>query len=136
MSCSKTEVTVFPYRFVQVPVGEYSRKLEVYNLDAGDSGEEPKMVLDGNDLNKLQMWFESLQRGNVLMKLSDVLKIAELYYDSMNTPNSDGTRFGCDCGCGGDSYTPEMWDAEMKAAEEAWEELVKLCTTFGVTYES
>lgn len=60
MSCSKTEVTVYPYRFVQVPVGEYGRKLEVYNLDASDSGKEPIMVLDGKDLNQIQMWFESL----------------------------------------------------------------------------
>lgn len=56
----ETEVSVFPYRFVQKPNGEYGRKIEVYDLDASNSGEEPIMVIDGSDVGKLQMWFESL----------------------------------------------------------------------------
>jgi hypothetical protein len=56
----ETEVSVFPYRFVQKPAGEYGRKIEVYDLDASDSGEEPIMVIAGSDVCKLQMWFGSL----------------------------------------------------------------------------
>ena len=56
----ETEVNIFPYKFVQKPVGEYGRKIEVYDLDASNSGEEPIMVIDGSDVDKLQMWFESL----------------------------------------------------------------------------
>jgi len=33
------------------------------------------------------------------------------YYDC---PSCLEVHFGCDCGCGGDFYTPEDWDAEIE----------------------
>ncbi len=47
------------------------------------------------------------------------------------SPFSDGTRFGCDCGCGGNNYTPSQWDELGRLYDEAVETLEK----FGVTFD-
>lgn len=34
-------------------------------------------------------------------------------------PSACNVRFGCDCGCGGDSYTYEHWSEGEQAADES-----------------
>ncbi len=45
-------------------------------------------------------------------------------------PSAYGTRFGCDCGCGGDFYTIEDWDKGEQLAEDSIETLTKLGIIF------
>ena len=45
-------------------------------------------------------------------------------------PSALGVRFGCDCGCGGDSYTAEEWDEGEQLADEAIEALTQLGVIF------
>lgn len=53
-----------------------------------------------------------------------------LVYDWANRPWANGTRLGCECGCGGDRYTPELWKESCVEAEEAKKKLLE----FGVTF--
>ena len=39
-------------------------------------------------------------------------------------------RFGCDCGCGGSSFTAESWDRMCEAADTAREKLRAIGITF------
>ena len=39
-------------------------------------------------------------------------------------------RFGCDCGCGGNSYSEESWDIMCEEADEAERKLKEIGITF------
>ena len=58
MTARSTEVTVWPYRFLQVPEGDFSRRLYIYDLDSSGSEDTPLCVI--TELDQLQQWFESL----------------------------------------------------------------------------
>lgn len=53
-----------------------------------------------------------------------------LYSDA----NSE-VRFGCECGCGGDSYTPETWDNMMAAYSESYDEYKAYCEEAGIEWD-
>lgn len=51
-------------------------------------------------------------------------------YDIENDPSRSEVRFGCECGCGGDSYTIEEWETVCNAADVATQKLEELGITF------
>lgn len=69
------------------------------------------------------------------MKLSE-LEILFMDYDQAKwSPDRMGVHFGCDCGCGGDSYTPEQWDNEIAAADVYIMKMKKFCEEYGIEYD-
>lgn len=70
------------------------------------------------------------------MKASDLYNAVQnfetyyLYSDLMSE-----VRFGCDCGCGGDSYTVESWHEMCETADEARKEFKQLCESIGVEWD-
>lgn len=65
------------------------------------------------------------------MTLDDVVRMADLVEES-RSPSEDGTKLGCDCGCGGDSWDYEDWEEAHNDAEECHKELVRLMDKFGI----
>jgi len=59
-------------------------------------------------------------------KLDICLEIADLHEVIMSSDINTGVHFGCDCGCGGDTYTSEQWDKMVKDTEDAEENLLNL----------
>jgi hypothetical protein len=53
-------------------------------------------------------------------------ELEDLVYSYRNPPWAYNTKFGCDCGCGGDLFTVEEWDKEADIYYKAKEELIKL----------
>lgn len=70
------------------------------------------------------------------MKASELYSIVQdfqsyyLYSDLMSE-----VHFGCDCGCGGDSYTSESWEAMCNCADEVSDEFKKVCKSLGVEWD-
>ena len=60
----------------------------------------------------------------------DFEALAKLVDAVRSDERRQSVRFGCDCGCGGDSYTGEEWDEMCDQADEARAKLV----AFGVTF--
>jgi hypothetical protein len=69
------------------------------------------------------------------MTLIDLIQIVDNYSDARYAPIQTGVRFGCDCGCGGDNYTEEEWDDEIKYNERAIKNMKDLCATLGIIYD-
>lgn len=44
-------------------------------------------------------------------------------------------HLGCECGCGGDSYTLESWNEMCNAADEARKEFKQFCESLGVEWD-
>lgn len=58
-----------------------------------------------------------------------------LYEEALWSPSRTSVRYGCDCGCGGDSYTSERWDMEEQQAQDAIDTLKAFCADIGVEYD-
>ena len=69
------------------------------------------------------------------MKFSELEELFQDYDNSKWSPSRMGVHFGCDCGCGGDSYTEESWDAEEETANDAILKMVSFCNTYGIIYD-
>lgn len=69
------------------------------------------------------------------MKFSDVIKVVNAYDDTRWSPSRMNVIYGCDCGCGGDSYTEESWGAEEEAATEAIYNAKAFCESLGIEYD-
>lgn len=69
------------------------------------------------------------------MKFSTIIEIVQAYESALWSPSRMHVHFGCDCGCGGDSYTAESWDAEELDASRAIEEAISLCAKLGIEYD-
>lgn len=70
------------------------------------------------------------------MKASELYSIVsdfENYY--LHSDLNMEVHFGCECGCGGDSYSEEEWDDMCKAADEARDEFEKVCGQLGVEWD-
>jgi hypothetical protein len=69
------------------------------------------------------------------MKASEIL-LAALGYDSaMWAPNYQEIVYGCDCGCGGDSYDEEEFLELCKQADEDVARFHELCEKIGVEWD-
>lgn len=62
-----------------------------------------------------------------MMTFSD---LAEAVHAITRDKRRMSVRFGCDCGCGGNSYSSEQWDEMCREADEAEAKLRALGITF------
>ena len=69
------------------------------------------------------------------MNFSQLEELFQEYDQAKWAPSRTGVHFGCDCGCGGDNYTDESWDAEEDAANETIVKMVSFCNTYGIKYD-
>lgn len=70
------------------------------------------------------------------MKASELYSAAqdfESYY--LHSDLNMEVHLGCECGCGGDSYTLESWEAMCDFADEAKNDFQKLCESLGVEWD-
>lgn len=78
------------------------------------------------------MWAFTFEK---IMKFSTVVQIVQAYESAQWSPTRMNVHFGCDCGCGGDSYTLETWDEEEHEAQNAIIEAMQLCSRLGIEYD-
>lgn len=69
------------------------------------------------------------------MKFSELLELIDDYTEAKWSPSRSEVRLGCDCGCGGDSYTIESWDAVEKAADKAIADIKEFCKKYNIEYD-
>jgi nitrate/TMAO reductase-like tetraheme cytochrome c subunit len=69
------------------------------------------------------------------MKLSEMQEVFIAYERAIHSPSRSGVRFGCVCGCGGDFYTSESWDAEEQAAADAIVAMKTFCVENNIEYD-
>lgn len=69
------------------------------------------------------------------MKLSELIELTQDYDNASWSPSRMSVNLGCECGCGGDAYTVESWDAEEDAADEAIAKMKEFCAKFGIEYD-
>jgi hypothetical protein len=69
------------------------------------------------------------------MNWSDIVSLVADYETAMWSPTRMSVQFGCECGCGGDSYTKESWDEEEHAAHESIDAAIAFCEKHGITYD-
>ena len=68
------------------------------------------------------------------MKASELQKLFDEHYYN-DSPSEMDVHYGCECGCGGDSYTPESWDEAHKKAYESKENLKMALDKLGVEWD-
>jgi hypothetical protein len=61
------------------------------------------------------------------MKFSELIDIANEYETYTYSDANCNVIFGCDCGCGGDSYTPESWSKMLYSAEQSKAAIIRFC---------
>lgn len=71
----------------------------------------------------------------IKMKLSNLQDLFYAYNGAKYAPSLSEIHFGCDCGCGGDSYTTESWDEAEASAAKAIADMKEFCTKFGIYYD-
>lgn len=69
------------------------------------------------------------------MKFSQLEKLFHNYDDAKYSPSRTGVYFGCDCGCGGDSYTIEKWNREEEDADKAIEKMKEFCLKYNIEWD-
>lgn len=70
------------------------------------------------------------------MTASEVFRIARDYeYDYLYSPLNTDVKLGCDCGCGGDTYTDEEWEEMIVAYYEADKEFKEFCEQHGIEWD-
>ena len=70
------------------------------------------------------------------VKISEVIQLLEEF--GLNIFYSDLTsevHFGCNCGCGGDSYTSELWDEMVNGYDETEAKCIQFCEENGFDYD-
>jgi len=55
------------------------------------------------------------------------------YY--MQSPAMQAVHFGCECGCGGDSYTNESWDDVHQAGDDAYDVYFQFCDLHKIKWD-
>jgi len=66
-------------------------------------------------------------------QLKDVVERFTEYY--LYSPMMTGVGFGCDCGCGGNSFSEESWDNYEKDAKAAYFEFRNFCHCNGIIWD-
>jgi len=69
------------------------------------------------------------------MKFTELAKLVGDYNDMLYNDYDASVRYGCDCGCGGDSYTSEGWDAMLTERGEAIQAAIDVCNSLGIEYD-
>lgn len=69
------------------------------------------------------------------MEFRDVIDLVHAYEsDVAEHPSNMGRKFGCDCGCGGDTYSAEDLEELDKAEAETMEAVHAFCIKYGIEY--
>ena len=73
---------------------------------------------------------------NSKIKASELKAVVEdfINYYLQSDANSS-VILGCDCGCGGDSYTPESWTRMCDTAEECREAFEGFCKQYNIEWD-
>ena len=69
------------------------------------------------------------------MKFSEVHEMIRDYEYALYSPSRTGMHLGCECGCGGNKYTVELWDAEEQFANEAIAKAKRFCSTYLIEFD-
>jgi hypothetical protein len=69
------------------------------------------------------------------MKFSELKELFDNYEQARWSPSRMHVNFGCDCGCGGDFYTQESWDAEEAQADKDIYKMKEWCYNNGVEWD-
>lgn len=69
------------------------------------------------------------------MLFSEVEALLDEYHWAMWSPSRSNVHFGCNCGCGGDRYTRELWEAEEANAQNCIDKIKEWCQTMGINYD-
>jgi hypothetical protein len=69
------------------------------------------------------------------MKFSEIKQLFDDYDSALYSDAFNETRYGCDCGCGGDSYDSEDWDEMVEKADAAIEAMKKWCADNNIEYD-
>lgn len=66
-------------------------------------------------------------------ELYSIMQDFESYY--LHSDLNMEVHFGCDCGCGGDSYSNEQWDSMCETAEQSRADFERVCEKLGVEWD-
>lgn len=69
------------------------------------------------------------------MKFSDLLSTVHAYERALYSPSRTGVHLNCDCGCGGNNYSKELWNAEEDAADEAIAKAKRFCSIYMIEFD-
>jgi len=69
------------------------------------------------------------------MKFSELEVLINNYYPAKYSPSRSHIKIGCDCGCGGDYYTKESWDAEEAQAQKDIDTMREWCYNNGIEWD-
>lgn len=69
------------------------------------------------------------------MKLTDLVTLVNEYEQATWSPSRMEVRLGCECGCGGDSYTSESYEEEEQEAERAINRIKHFCIKYNIDYD-
>lgn len=70
------------------------------------------------------------------MRVSEFVSAYQDYeYNCLHSDLNMSVRLGCDCGCGGDSYTNESWQAMIETYDESEAEFKKVCSQLGLEWD-
>ena len=69
------------------------------------------------------------------MTFSKLRDLVNNYDRSKWSPTRLNISFGCECGCGGDEYTEERWDAEEEYANDSIKGVKDFCIKYGIHYD-
>jgi hypothetical protein len=69
------------------------------------------------------------------MKFSELETLLYEYNSAMGSPSRMHVIFGCDCGCGGDSYTEESWDEAERNASKTIQKVKNFCRQNNIEYD-
>jgi hypothetical protein len=67
------------------------------------------------------------------MKASELINIVQDYVSSvMYSDAYSDVRFGCDCGCGGDTYNDWTWHLMLEDHDEALKAFLSVCERLNI----
>lgn len=69
------------------------------------------------------------------MKFTELKELIHNYEQALWSPTRMNVHFGCDCGCGGDTYTTESWDAEEARADEDIYKMKEWCYNNNIEWD-
>lgn len=76
-----------------------------------------------------------LQAGDSFMKFSELKELFYNYEQARWSPTRMNVHFGCDCGCGGDTYTQESWDAKEEEAHHHINIMKAWCDAYDIEWD-
>ena len=69
------------------------------------------------------------------MTFTELKELFNDYEQALWSPTRMHVRFGCDCGCGGEDYTEESWNAEESEATKSIDAMEAFCQKYDIYYD-